>query len=195
MGTQSKGRCNYCEAEYTKAGMVKHVGACKENTTLQDVDQFLRDIWLECCGHLSAFTILGESYERYPDDLGLWDEPAKSMKYQLKTMLQKGMNIGYEYDFGSTTELLITVSGYKIEPWKKEKITLLGRNNPLEFLCSECGKKIARSVCTQCMYEGTGFLCEDCEEIHECGTEIMLPVCNSPRCGVCGYSGSSVYED
>lgn len=25
--------------------------------SLKTLDQFLRDVWLECCGHLSAFTI------------------------------------------------------------------------------------------------------------------------------------------
>ncbi|MBK5247471.1 MAG: hypothetical protein JJE49_09435 [Peptostreptococcaceae bacterium] len=44
---------------------------CKENAMLQDADQFLRDIWLECCGHLSAFDIRGESYERFVDTSGL----------------------------------------------------------------------------------------------------------------------------
>jgi len=27
------------------------------DATLEDVDSFLRDTWLECCGHMSAFTI------------------------------------------------------------------------------------------------------------------------------------------
>ena len=30
MGKQSKGRCSYCQAEYTKAGMIRHTAACKE---------------------------------------------------------------------------------------------------------------------------------------------------------------------
>lgn len=231
MGKQSKGHCSYCQAEYTKAGMIRHIAACKErmkelekaagarqggyftlsitgkydrdywllikcreNATLQDVDQFLRDIWVECCGHLSAFNIGGEQYNRVPYD-SIWDEPAKSMKYQLKTVLEKGMNISYEYDFGSTTELIITVSDYKVEPWMKDKITILARNNPIEYICSNCGKKAARWVCEQCIYEGTGFLCEDCVDSHECGAETLLPVCNSPRCGVCGYEGSEIYGD
>ena len=33
----------------------------KENATLDDLDQFIRDIWVECCGHLSAFEINGVS--------------------------------------------------------------------------------------------------------------------------------------
>jgi len=169
---------------------------CKENATLEDVDQFLRDIWLECCGHLSAFTIGGESYELSPDASGLWDMlPTKTMKYKLKSVLEKGMKISYEYDFGSTTDLIITVSDYRVRPQKKDKITILARNNPIEFTCSECGKKMARSICPQCAYEGRGFLCEDCEDSHECGPEMLLPLCNSPRCGVCGYEGSDLYGD
>jgi hypothetical protein len=30
--------------------------------TLQHLDQFLRSEWLECCGHLSSFSILPHSY-------------------------------------------------------------------------------------------------------------------------------------
>lgn len=231
MGKQSRGRCRYCQVEYTKTGMIRHVAACKErikewekskstkqcgyftltvtgkydrdywliieckeNATLQDVDQFLRDIWLECCGHLSAFDISGESYERFPDTSGFGDMPAKSMKHQLKSVLKKGMSIGYEYDFGSTTDLVIHASDDRVGPWKRDKITLMSRNHPIDYICSECGKKVARSVCTQCIYEGTGYLCEDCEERHECGTDMLLPVSNSPRCGVCGYDGSGSYE-
>ncbi len=33
------------------------------SATLMDLDNFLRGIWLECCGHLSAFTIKDVRYE------------------------------------------------------------------------------------------------------------------------------------
>jgi hypothetical protein len=36
--------------------------------TLSELDDFLRAIWLECCGHLSEFEIDGTSYEASPDD-------------------------------------------------------------------------------------------------------------------------------
>jgi hypothetical protein len=36
--------------------------------TLSDLDDFLRDTWLECCGHLSEFEIDGVSYSSQPDD-------------------------------------------------------------------------------------------------------------------------------
>ena len=74
----------------------------RETVTLKDLDSFLRDIWLECCGHLSAFNIGGTSYEIMPVKDSFWGEPARSMNYKLKAVFEKGMTIGYEYDFGST---------------------------------------------------------------------------------------------
>ena len=32
------------------------------------LDRFLRDVWVECCGHLSAFEIGGASYSDEPED-------------------------------------------------------------------------------------------------------------------------------
>lgn len=167
----------------------------KETATLKDVDSFLRDIWLECCGHLSAFEINDISYEVMPEQNLFWGEPAKSMNYKLKTVLEKGMTIGYQYDFGSTTELMITVVNYRIGYWNKEKLTILSRNNPPTLICDECGRKPAVAICTECSWEGTGLLCEECAKTHKCGEEMLLDVCNSPRMGVCGYMGSDTYPD
>jgi hypothetical protein len=59
--------------------------------TLEDLDRFLRDIWLECCGHLSAFEIAGQSYassvEFGFDDFD--DRPMKGVK--LEKVLAPGM--------------------------------------------------------------------------------------------------------
>ncbi|MDE6608058.1 MAG: plasmid pRiA4b ORF-3 family protein [Lachnospiraceae bacterium] len=112
----------------------------KETATLKDVDQFLRDIWVECCGHLSAFDIGGISYDVAPQDDFSWGKLAKSMNCKLKSVLEKGMTFGYEYDFGSTTELMITVVNYRVGDDRKEKLIILSRNNPIEVLCEVCGK-------------------------------------------------------
>jgi len=32
-------------------------------------------------------------------------------------------------------------------------------------------------------------VCEGCAGEHECGEEMLLPVVNSPRVGMCGYEG------
>lgn len=167
----------------------------RENATLKDLDDFLRDIWLECCGHLSSFEIGGVTYDAYPDTSSFWGPPAKSMNCKLKTVLQTGMKFGYEYDFGSTTELVLEVHGYREGLMTKEKITLLSRNNMPEIECDVCHQKKAAAICTECIYDGGGFLCEDCAKEHECGEDMLLPVCNSPRMGVCAYSGSEVYPE
>src|SRR3712207_6046139 len=38
----------------------------KTSATLVDLDACLREIWLECCGHLSAFDIEGSTYSVLP---------------------------------------------------------------------------------------------------------------------------------
>ena len=39
------------------------------NLDLRALDRFLRDTWLECCGHLSAFCISGVTYQSHSVDL------------------------------------------------------------------------------------------------------------------------------
>ncbi|MCD7777568.1 MAG: plasmid pRiA4b ORF-3 family protein, partial [Clostridiales bacterium] len=80
-----------------------------EEATLRVLDDFLRDIWLECCGHLSSFTINGISYEECPDDDFDWGPPSRSTNIKLKKVLREGITIKYDYDFGSTTSLVIKV--------------------------------------------------------------------------------------
>lgn len=167
-----------------------------ENTTLLQLDSFLRDIWLECCGHLSAFDIDGVCYELDSENDDFWDDPVESMNYTLRKVLCEDMTFLYEYDFGDTTELLITVVNYTKKGLQKKTITLLSRNNPHEYICEDCGKKTAVVLCQECYYDnGGGFLCEDCMKVHTCGEEMQLKICNSPRMGVCAYNGSDKYPD
>ena len=111
----------------------------KETATLDDLDRFIRDIWVECCGHLSAFEIDGVSYEREPDDDFGWGEPAKSTNHTLKQVLTTGMIFNYEYDFGSTTEIMVKVLDHYSAQKQNDKVVILSRNNPPEFACSICG--------------------------------------------------------
>lgn len=167
----------------------------KETATLKDLDSFLRDIWVECCGHLSSFTIGDTTYDvdGGSDD---WFMSTESMDCQLKTVLEKGMEFEYEYDFGSTTALQITVANTRTGGSRREKVVILSRNNPIDYICSECGQRKAVDICVACQWEGEEvYLCEECEETHGHGEEYVLPVCNSPRMGVCGYCGSTKYPD
>ena len=196
MATQTKGFCKYCGKEYTKGGMLRHLAACKKRK-----DKFIRDIWVECCEHLSAYEINGISYERYPDEDYLWGTPARNMNYRLRDVVKVGDSMSYEYDFGSTTDLILNVHSYREGVRKEDGIVILSRNNPVEIICSQCGKNKAKWVNPESYYEGEPFWCEKCleedyaDEDESYGTEYMLPICNSPRMGVCGYEGSMKYPD
>lgn len=167
----------------------------RDTATLADMDQFIRDIWVECCGHLSAFHIHGQSYESCPDMDDWFGPPAKSMNSKLKDVLSGGSVVGYSYDFGSTTELVIKVLGHRSGFQKQDKLTILSRNNPPEIVCCKCGKNPAQWISPEGFYDGDAFRCEACLEEEEDEEEFWLPVCNSPRMGVCGYEGSDKYPD
>ena len=158
-------------------------------TTLATLDHFLRDTWLECCGHLSAFTIGGV---RYSVDAAIyeWDMGSKNMQVPLDQVLHPGQTCSYEYDFGSTTELTLKVISEREVPAKKKAIEILARNNLPLVSCDVCGKP-ATTTCTQCIYEDKGWLCDACAKDHECGEEMLWPMVNSPRAGVCGYTGQA----
>ena len=137
----------------------------KENATLDDLDQFIRDIWVECCGHLSAFEIDGVSYEREPDD-----------------------------DFGSTTEIMVKVLDHYSAQKQNEKVVILSRNNPPQFACSICGNQKATWINAFRIYDEDLFWCEECvNKLEEGELEAyendvcFLPITNSPRMGVCDY--------
>jgi hypothetical protein len=159
------------------------------DTTLTTLDQFLRDIWLECCGHLSAFEIAGT---RYCVDEALydWDTRQKNMHVRLDEMLHPGQTCTYEYDFGSTTKLRLKVLSEHDAVRETKAIQVFARND-LSFLpCNECGKA-ATFICRQCPSTHAGWLCDSCAQKHSCDREMLWSRVNSPRDGVCGYTGPS----
>ena len=165
----------------------------KGSATLKDVDAFLRRLWLECCGHLSAFTIDDVRYEQETDGVdAMWEDffgkikPPRSMNSKVSAVLQPGLKFIHEYDFGSITQLDMQCISERQGTLKKIKV--LARNHPPKYACISCGKP-AKEICVQCQEEGPGFLCEACAKKHKCGEEMLLPVVNSPRMGVCGYTG------
>lgn len=158
------------------------------SATLEDLDRFLRDIWLECCGHISAFEIDGVRYASYTEDA--WDEEdEETMNKPLSRLLQPGQTCSYEYDYGSTTLLQIRALAQVAVRSGRERIVRLAQNERLDFPCVECGGRPAMQVCIECRFENGGWLCLDCAPEHECGEEMLLPLVNSPRTGVCAYTG------
>lgn len=154
---------------------------------LTDVDSFLRGIWLECCGHLSHFVIGDEEYESYPDpDFG----SDKDMRVALASVLEPGMTVDYEYDYGSTTELVLKVVEARPGKLKRGPVVLAARNDPIHYECVSCKKAPATDICSMCTCEGPeDTFCASCLKHHRCGEDMALPIVNSPRTGVCGYIG------
>ena len=212
---KSEGKCLFCGKTFAKAGINRHLEThLKEKiangktgksffvkvetnkgwgptpyflslwidgeTSLKTIDKFLRDIWLECCGHMSSFSEAG-------------------MTKKTQDLFEKGLQLVYEYDFGSTTSLTLTVvDEYPIKADKK--IVLLSRNEPLKIMCSVCGKLPAVELCTVCMYDEEAVFCEKCAKKHSKKCEdffdyAAMPVVNSPRMGVCAYEGGCIDEE
>jgi len=157
---------------------------------LKQIDSFLRKLWLECCGHLSAFNI-GNNYYNSDGDIDLDPIPgkgSKSMNIVIGAVLSPGLAFSHEYDFGTTTKLDLKCISERTGN-KLKQTEILARNNLPDFKCV-CGKP-AKEICTECLWEKgpEALLCKGCAKSHECGDEMFLPVVNSPRMGMCGYTG------
>ena len=205
MAATSTGYCYVCGVELGKIAMKNHVqkihgvdfsgqecrllkieGAYDKDywlyidipmeSALSDVDSFLRKIWLECCGHLSAFRSPGRSGHR---------EIAMSCR---ASYFAEGEKVVHEYDFGSTTESLVTFMGSVFRKRQRGSVRLLARNAPSVYKCNICDS-IAEYICQECIYTSDNpFYCERCSETHV-HQEMLRAVTNSPRMGECGYEG------
>lgn len=154
--------------------------------TLEELDSYLRSIWLECCGHLSAFNIGPYTFSNSP--MGGWGED-ESMEIEVERVFMPKMKFEHEYDFGSTTRLKIQVMDQRPgKPTTAHPIALMARNHAPEVECMEC-EEPAVYLCQQCMYYGDATVCEAHSEEHECGEEMLIGLVNSPRTGECGYDG------
>jgi hypothetical protein len=219
----SEGKCAYCDEMLKKSGISKHLDShlkkmaaekphldrafhirveadvfflnllVDADMSLDDLDDYLRAIWLECCGHMSSFREKGKGYDDdWDDDEGIIGEDKSQ---PLKNVLRVGQKLQYEYDFGSTTALDIKVlSEYRMAV--KDGIQLLSRNEPLKVLCQVCGTKPAASICSAHGWGEAHLFCKSCAKKHtqECGDfeDYQLKVVNSPRAGVCAYDGGQI---
>jgi SEC-C motif len=173
----------------------------KADAKLEVLDRLLRQVWLECCGHLSVFRIAGVSYFSRGYDfeftraLGTFGgQPAeRSMGVKVGDVVSiPGEPIEYEYDFGSTTALKLTVMTERAGRPGRSAVRLLARNTPPVWPCGIC-RQPASWVCAYCLQgEGHAFACTTHRAQHGCDEqEGFLPVVNSPRMGVCGYTAQT----
>jgi hypothetical protein len=153
----------------------------KGSATLQDLDGYLRAIWLECCGHLSMFSTGGWAEE---DEI--------SLNTRIHQVFKPGVQIVHVYDFGTSSETLVKAVAVRDgRPTTSRLIALMARNNPPDLACMECDQ-LASGICIECGIEdyADGLLCDQHGETHphrDYGDP--MPVVNSPRMGMCGYVG------
>jgi hypothetical protein len=181
---------------------------------MEDIDAFLRRIWFECCEHRSSFTdprirqrsnmwtsfeaeyllMQGrrKAYEKFMEET----TGRIPMSRKVHEVFSKGLKLGYEYDAGSPTELLLSIiEEYPVRA--DEKIVLLSRNEPLELFCDVCQTEPATHICTVHYRHIDRMLCDKCAKKHAEQCEdfsgyVGLPIVNSPRMGICAYSGGSI---
>jgi hypothetical protein len=116
----------------------------------------------------------------------------RSLDVPLEKVVKVGQKFKYAYDFGSTTHLNLRVAsereGGPLEG--KEFVgpaTVLARNVPPVILCRVCDKPATKVASGYFPMEENAY-CDKCARRSR-DEEMMLPVVNSPRIGVCGYTG------
>ncbi len=150
------------------------------SSTLRDLDFYLRGIWLECCGHMSQFSVGG------------WRGKEISKRRRIDEVFKPGIKITHIYDFGTSSETLIKAVGTRGgKPTTARPIALMARNMMPETKCIEC-EQPAAWLCMECLIEEDvwGTLCDAHGKTHphdNYGDPIRLM--NSPRVGMCGYEG------
>jgi hypothetical protein len=124
----------------------------------------------------------------------------QDMDVELSQVLKVGQKFFHEYDFGSTTELALKLVAEREgvvpnDDDDEEPIEIMARNNPPTIPCRECGKP-ATKVASGYYDVGEGALCDACARTSLKEYEdFFLPIVNSPRVGVCGYTGDSEGEE
>lgn len=123
------------------------------------------------------------------------------MEVELGEVLKVGEKFFHEYDFGSTTELALRVvaeregAEMKDEDGEPLLVDVMARNEPPVIACRVCGKP-ATKIAAGYFYAQDGALCDTCAKTNRVEYEdMLLPVVNSPRVGVCGYTGDYEYGD
>jgi hypothetical protein len=147
---------------------------------LKKLDAYLRAIWLECCGHLSAF------------QAGGWGGRRMAMSERAERVLLPGVELTHVYDMGEESVTLLRSVGTRHgKPLTRYPIALMARNDLPPSACQTCGEPAAQ-YCRECRVERDrpGFLCARHARRHtHRAYGPLLPLVNSPRFGMCGYEG------
>ena len=156
-----------------------------KNVTLRDIDELLRETWLECCWHLSSFDSGGTRFVSDGFDTSLFDYDHASFDHRAAWAIPQGREAEYQYDMGDTTYLTI-----RVEPAPEQAQAWLARHdidagdpslrNLMPELCDNCGQEAshfrpAEVLCTGCLPENprpyVELLARTPPHCRECGEE------------------------
>jgi hypothetical protein len=219
---RTRGACAYCEREFTRAGMARHLPTCKARAAavqaadhgtgtagplihLQVQDAWRGDFWLqlEMNGASSLKTLDGYLRAIWLEccghmsqfSTGGWGGDQVGMARKAASVFGPGTEIVHTYDFGTSSVTLVrAVAVREGKPTTRHPVALMARNASPMYPCQECGIPATR-LCVQCGYEDErpGTLCAVHAEDHPHDEYgEPMPLFNSPRSGMCGYDGPAV---
>ena len=114
------------------------------------------------------------------------------MRRRAGDVFAPGLALTHIYDFGTSSETTVMVTGRREgHPTTPRPIALMARNLRPEAHCMTCAEP-ASWLCLECVheFEETGALCDAHADGHphdDYGE--FIPLVNSPRVGMCGYTG------
>ena len=131
------------------------------NATLRDIDELLRETWLECCGHLSSFDSGGTRFVSDGFNTGLFGYQDPSFDHRAAQAIPPDSEAEYQYDMGSTTCLTV-----RVQPAPEQARAWLAQHdidpgspvlqNLMPELCDRCGQEASHFrpeevLCTSCL--------------------------------------------
>ena len=134
-----------------------------KNVTLRDIDELLRETWLECCWHLSSFDSGGTRFVSDGFDTGLSGYQDLSFDHRAAWAIPPDSEAEYQYDMGSTTCLTVRAqpAPEQAQAWLAQHDIDPGSpvlQNLMPELCDSCGQEAshfrpAEVLCTGCLPE------------------------------------------
>lgn len=226
-----KGKCRMCKTMIDRVSFKKHLPVCiaaharnqrphylvlcskrpfvafllvDARATFKDIDNVLRGMWVECCGHLSSFEFQASDQTDIPgrhrgfrrirsymsdSPMGSYDgEDAMSMAdAKVENELRPGVSFLYSYDFGTTTVIGLEVIAKLSVGISGKPVEVLLRNRRPIWYC-KCGKQAV--TYDQLKMD---FLCQD--DLEGRDPTYLSKLSNSPRFGECAYESTEEYRD
>ena len=132
-----------------------------KNATLRDIDELLRETWLECCMHLSGFDSGGTWFVSDGFDTDPLDYEDPSFDHRAAWAIPPDSEAEYQYDMGSTTCLTVRVqpAPEQAQAWLAQHDIDPGNpilQNLIPELCDNCEQdathfRPAETLCTGCL--------------------------------------------